>query len=175
MRAKTIPCGLLLAAILAASAGLAEAQQKKDYLSGIEADKIRDAETTSQRIKLFLAFAADRIKKFQYELSRPAGQDRRHAERLNGLLNAYTGCVDDAAELIELARDKQEDIRDGIKEMQAKAKDFLTYLEGLAANGPERASYKETLDDAIEATRDALKDAEKAAKEIAPPPVRRKP
>ncbi len=58
--------------------------------------------------------------------------------------------------------------------MQAKAKEFLTYLEELAKNGPELNSYKITLDDAIEATRDALKDADKAAKEIAPPPVRRK-
>lgn len=175
MRAKTIGCSLLLAVVFLAASGPRAAQQKKDYLSPSEADKIRDAETPSQRIKLFLSFAADRIKKFQYELSRPAGEDRRRTERLNGLLNAYSGCVDDAAELIDLARGKQEDIRDGIKEMQAKAKEFLTYFEGLAAGGQESASYKVTLDDAIEATRDALKDAEKAAKEVAPPPVRRKP
>lgn len=175
MRAKMIGCGLLLTSIFLASAGPQAAQQKKDYLSAVEADKIRDAESTAQRIKLFLSFAADRIKKLQYELGRPAGEDRRRAERLNGLLNAYTGCVDDAAELIELGLDKQEDIRGGIKEMQAKAKEFLAYLEGLAKNGPELASYKDTLEDAIEATRDALKDADKAAKEIAPPPVRRKP
>jgi len=175
MRAKMIGCGLLLASIFLASTGPQAAQQKKDYLSAVEADKIRDAESTAQRIKLFLSFATDRIKKLQYELGRPAEEDRRRAERLNGLLNAYTGCVDDAAELIELGLDKQEDIRGGIKEMQAKAKEFLAYLEGLAKNGPELASYKDTLEDAIEATRDALKDADKAAKEVAPPPVRRKP
>ena len=60
------------------------------------------------------------------------------------------------------------------REMQSRAKEFLAYLEGLAANGPERASYKQTLEDAIEGTRDGLQEAEKAAKEIAPPPVRRK-
>ncbi len=171
MRANAIRCGLLLAASFLAVAPPA-AQQKKDYLSGIEADKIRDAETSSQRIKLFLAFAADRIKKFQYELSRPSADPRR-AERLNALLNAYAGCVDDAAELIELGLDKQEDIRDGIKEMQAKAKEFLPYLEGLSTSGPDRASYQANLEDAVEATRDALHDADKAAKELAPP-VRRK-
>jgi len=51
----------------------------------------------------------------------------------------------------------------------------LPYLQDLAANGPERETYKDNLDDAIEATQDAAKDAEKAAKEMAPPPVRRKP
>jgi hypothetical protein len=171
MRANAIRCGLFLAVSFLAVAPLA-AQQKKDYLSGIEAAKIRDAETSSQRIKLFLAFAADRIKKLQYELSRPSADPRR-AERLNALLNAYAGCVDDAAELIELGLDKQEDIRAGIKEMQAKAKEFLPYLEGLSTSGPDRASYQANLEDAIEATRDALHDADKAAKELAPP-VRRK-
>ena len=174
MRAKTLACGFLLAAIFLVPASPRATPQKKDYLTGTEADKIRDAETPSKRIKLLLSFAADRIKKLQYELSRPAEGDRRRAERLNGLLNAYTGCVDDAAQLIELGRDKQEDIRDGIREMESRAKEFLAYLEGLAANGPERASYKQTLEDAIEGTRDALQEAEKAAKEIAPPPVRRK-
>ncbi len=174
MRAKTLACGFLLAAVFLAPASPQAPPQKKDYLTGTEADKIRDAETPSKRIKLLLSFADDRIKKLQYELSRPVERDRRRAERLNGLLNAYTGCVDDAAQLIELGRDKQEDIRDGIKEMQSRAKEFLAYLEGLAANGPERDSYKQTLEDAIEGTRDALQEAEKAAKEIAPPPVRRK-
>ncbi len=174
MCAKTIGCGLLLAAsLLVGPQPAAAQQQKKDYLSDLEADKIRDAESTSQRIKLFISFAEDRIKKFQYELSH-ASPDRRRAERLNGLLNAYVGCVDEAANLIELGRDKREDIRAGIKEMQVKGKEFLAYLGELSKNGPERASYQTTLDDAIEGTRDALKDAEKAAKEIAPPPVRRK-
>jgi chromosome segregation ATPase len=175
MHARIIGCALLFATLLLVCSGLRAAQEKKDYLSATEADKIRDAETPSQRIKLFLSFAADRIKKFQYELGRPAGEQRRRPEQLNGLLNAYTGCLDDAAELIDLAIDKQQDVRQGIKEMQAKGKEFLTYLEELSKNGPELDSYKSNLDDAIEATRDALKDAEKAAKEIAPPPVRRKP
>lgn len=175
MRARITVCGLLVASVFLAGPGSRAAQEKKDYLSPTEADKIRDAETPSQRIKLFLSFAADRLKKFQYEFGRPAGEQRRRPERLNGLLNAYTGCLDDAVELLELAIDKQQDVREGIKEMQAKGKEFLVYLEGLSKNGPELDSYKSNLDDAIEATRDALKDAEKATKEIAPPPVRRKP
>ena len=172
MHAKKLGCGLLLIAWFVAGAAPAPAQ-KKDYLSEIEADKIRDAETPEQRIKLFISFAADRIKKLQYDLTRPSGDNRR-AERLNGLLNAYAGCVDDAAELIALAREKQQDIHGALKEMQARGKEFLDYLEELAAKGSERETYKDTLDDAIEATRDALQEADKAAKEIAPPPVRRK-
>ena len=154
---------------------LASAQNpKKEYLTSLEADRIREAEQPSQRIKLFIEFAADRLKKFQYELARPT-TERRRAERLNDLLNAYTGCVDDAANLIDLGREKQEDIRAGVKEMQKRVKEFLGVLEKLAAEGADLPMYKETLDDALEATRTAKEEVEKAAKEISPGPVRRKP
>src|SRR5689334_14256159 len=93
--------------------------QKKDYLSESEADKIRDAETTSERIKLFISFAADRIKKLQYEFAHPGELHRD--ERINTLINAYAGCIDDGSDLIQLGVEKQQDIRDAIKEMQNRA------------------------------------------------------
>jgi hypothetical protein len=161
---------MALGASLVANAG---PQQQKDYLSAVEADKIRDAETnTNERIRLFLMFAEDRLKKFQYELEHPS--TNRHADMLNSLLNAYVGCVDDAADLIQLGIGKQDNIRKGIELMAARTKEFLVILEKLSAEGAEREIYKDNLDDAIEGTRDALNDAEKAKKKVAPPPVRRK-
>jgi len=151
------------------------AAQKKDYLSDLEADKIRDADTPNERVKLFLNFAADRLKKFRYELSRTLPESRRN-ETLNGLLNSYTGCVDDAADVITLAVEKQQEIRAGVKDMEARAKEYLSELQEIESKGgKESPSYKVTLDDAIEATEDAIRDAEDAEKEMAPPPVRRKP
>ena len=166
----------LLALSIAASGVFAPAAraQKKDYLTETEADKIRDADTSSHRIKLFISFAADRIKKLQYELAHP-GDSLHRAERLNRLINDYSGCLDDGAELIDLGVEKQEDIREAIKEMQMRAPEFLTYLKELEAKGPERDTYKDNLDDAVEATTDAIRDADEAAKEIAPAPVRRRP
>ncbi len=166
---------VVLAAGLLLPAAAGAAAQQKDYLSGLEADKIRDAELPAERIKLFISFAADRLKKIQYELSRTT-PDRRRGQRVNDLLNAYTGCIDDAAELIDLGVEQQHDIREGIKELESKGKEFLPYLEKLAASGEANVSaFKDNLEDAIEATRQALRDAQKAAKEMAPPPVRRKP
>jgi len=150
----------------------AEAPLQKDYLSALEADKIRDAETVNDRIKLFLTFAGDRLKKFQYELEHPSSN--RHGDMLNSLLNAYVGCVDDAADLIQLGIEKQENIRQGVDLMTARTKEFLAVLEKLSTEGAERELYKDNLDDAIEGTRDAMNDAEKAKKKVAPPPVRRK-
>ncbi|HEY4742931.1 MAG TPA: hypothetical protein VIH76_20210 [Candidatus Acidoferrales bacterium] len=172
MRAYIGFCVLVLAtSLFGAVAVQAAPPQKRDYLSEEEGDKIRDAETLDQRVKLFLSFATDRLKKFQYEEERTLPQARRE-ETLNGLLNAYSGCVDDASDVISLAIEKQKEIRAGIKEMQTDAKQFLETLHKFEKN-KDVDSYKETLDDAIEGTEDALQDAEKGEKEMSPPPVRR--
>ena len=167
---------LLLALTVGAGSPAAPANpQRKEYLSEAEADKIRDAGAAGPRIQQFTIFAEDRLRKIRYELDHIDPADTRRFERVNALLNGYIGCVDDAADLVELGVEKQEDIRNGVKEFAAKLKDFLPYLEQLAAGGPDREAYKDNLTDAIEATRDAARDAENAMKEMAPPPVRRRP
>jgi hypothetical protein len=157
-----------------AACSIAAAQvPQKDYLSDAEADKIRDAETSNDKIKLFLQFAEDRLKKFQYELDHPS--PNRHPEMLNFLMNAYIGCLDDAADLMQLGVEKQENIRKAIDEMESKTKEFLETLHKISTDAKEIDIYKENLNDAIEGTQDALNDAVKAKKQVAPPPVRRKP
>jgi hypothetical protein len=155
-----------------ATAAHAAPQTQKDYLSSLEADKIREAETPNERIALFLSFADDRIKKLQYELEHPS--DNRHVEMVNSLLNAYVGCVDDAADLIQLGIEKQQNIRKGIDLMASRTKDFLAILQKIPTDAPDSELYKDNLDDALEGTRDASKEAEAAKKNVAPPPVRRK-
>ncbi|MGH9707304.1 MAG: hypothetical protein ACRD5R_11155 [Candidatus Acidiferrales bacterium] len=148
--------------------------EKKDYLTDAEADKIRDAMDPGDRIRLFISFAADRMKKFQYELAH-APSDAHKIDVLNSLLNAYVGCVDDAADQIEVARDKQLDIRGVLKEFDSKGKGFLAELQKLDANSPDYDSYQDTLQDAVEGTKDDLSDVESALKQLSPEPVRRKP
>lgn len=177
MKLAMRPLPLVVATFLCA-AGITVATspafaQKKDYLSDAESEKIRDAETTSERIKLFISFAADRIKKLQYEFAHPGELHRD--ERINTLINAYAGCIDDGSDLIQLGVDKQQDIRDAIKEMQSRAPEFLGYLKELSAKGRSVEQFKDNLDDAIDATNDAIRDAADALKENAPPPVRRRP
>jgi hypothetical protein len=162
-----VTCGL------AVSCAQVRAQvDQKDYLSPMEADKIRDAETTNARINLFVTFADDRLKKFQYELQHPS--PNRHGELLNALMNGYVGCLDDAADLMQLGIEKQENIRQGVDLIASKGKEFLEALNKIAADKIEIDIYKDNLDDAIEGTHDAISDAEKAKKAVAPPPVRRK-
>jgi predicted RNase H-like nuclease (RuvC/YqgF family) len=169
---------LLLATLLLASLGVARppipSPQDKDYLSDSESDKIRDADTPALRIKLYISFAEDRLKKFEYEIHRTV-PERRRGEILNALLNGYSGCVDDAADQIDVAQEKQQDIREALKMMRAKNKEFLDTLEKYDKDGPELDTYRDTLEDAIEGTKDALSDIDDAEKEATPGPVRRKP
>jgi hypothetical protein len=162
-----VTCGLTVSC-----AQLQARQDQKDYLSPLESDKIRDAETTNARMTLFITFADDRLKKFQYELQHPSSN--RHGELLNALMNGYVGCLDDAADLMQLGIEKQENIRQGVDLIATRAKEFLEALNKIAADKIEIEIYKDNLDDAIEGTRDAITDAEKAKKAVAPPPVRRK-
>ena len=176
MKSK-LSIALLSAGLLLGACGMfpgpAFAQRAdKDYLSSVEAGKIRDAETTNDRIKLFLTFAEDRLTKFQYEIDHPSSN--KHGEMLNYLMNSYIGCVDDAADLIQLGLEKQDNIRQGIDLMATKTTAFLEILRKYASNGTELETYKDNLDDAVEGTEDALREAEKARKKAAPPPIRRK-
>jgi hypothetical protein len=160
--------------ILTSARAANPAAQKKEYLTDSEADKIREAVEPGERIKLYISFAEDRLKKFQYELTRQT-PDRRRGEMLNSLLNDYAGCIDDATDQIGLAREKQADIRGSLKVFKSKGKDFSDVLQKLDQGGPEFDTYKDTLEDAIESTKDALTDVDEAQKELSPAPVRRKP
>lgn len=165
-------CAAFLAFVALAAVSRPGTPPQKDYLSSVEADKIRDAETPNAKITLFLSFADDRLKKLQYELEHPS--QTRHAEMLNALLNAYVGCVDDAADLIQLGIEKQQNVRKGIDLMASRTKEFIAILQKIPTDGPDAEMYKDNLSDAIEGTQDASKDAEEAKKNVAPPPVRRK-
>ena len=84
-------CVLILsvAGLFGGFAAPAARPPQKDYLSTIEADKIRDAETPNERITLFLSFADDRLKKLEYELEHPS--QSMHNEMINSLSECLCG------------------------------------------------------------------------------------
>lgn len=166
--------GAPVAARPAPAAGAASAQlPKKEYLSPLEADQIRDAPTISDRVKLFLGFAADRLRKIDYELQRKE-KDRAWRERVASLINAYTGCVDDGADALEGGLQKQENLRAGVKEVEKRTKEFLPKLQEFRET-EQLKDFKPDLEDAIQATEEAAKTAQDVSKEISAAPERRKP
>src|SRR5580698_299076 len=123
-------CAVFASLVLGLFSATTARAQKRDYLSTREAESVRDADTPSDRIKLFISFAGDRIRKIQYEFQHPA-DNTRPADRINAMINNYASCIDDAADLIDLSVDKQQDVRPAIKDMQSHAPEFLMYLKGL--------------------------------------------
>ncbi|HKW90026.1 MAG TPA: hypothetical protein VJN21_14845 [Candidatus Acidoferrales bacterium] len=170
-------CALLvIACTCALLATPAQAQSgARDFLSPAEADKIRDAQTPDARVRLFVTFAEDRLKKLQYELSSKEATQNRDM-LLNGLLNGYASCLDEATDRLQDAKAKGADIRQAIKDMQKQTKLFLDELHKIQdAGGPELETFKDSLSDAINSTQDALNESNKASKEYGAVPIRRKP
>lgn len=148
--------------------------QDKDHLTAVEADKIREAEYPAYKIKLFSDFAADRLAKFKYELSR-GRPDRQRNIRLRSLLDGYMGCLEDATDLVQIGRMRQQDILKGVAELEKRATEMLAELETIEKSTPPDAAYKDDLHEAVLTTRETLAEVARAKQEIAPPPVRRKP
>lgn len=147
--------------------------QLHDYLSDEEADKIREAPTPADRIKLYVSFAEDRLAKFDYELNR-AAPERDRSDVLNGLLHGYEGCMDDASDEIDDATRTQADIKAALKLMDEKSKSFLARLQKYSKNGRYLSDYSDTLQDAIDSTTDAISGVADAKKTMLPAVVRRK-
>ena len=162
-------------AILLGTAPIAAArpQTPQTYLSPEEAAKIRDDQDPSDRIKLYLAIAEDRLQKFDYELNRSV-PERDRSDVLNGLLHAYEDSIDDADDEIDDARYQQADIKAALKIMNQKGKTFLARLQKYSKNGKYLSDYSDTLQDAIDSTTDALSDVTDAQKDMLPAVVRRK-
>ena len=83
--------------------------------------------------------------------------------------------LDPLAYVIATAREKQMDIHAALKLMHAKYTEFLAQLEKYDKSGKDLDTYRDTLNDAIEGTKDAISDVQDAEKEMLPAPVRRKP
>ncbi len=166
--------GAILLSALLTSAPSPSAAQARDYLTETEANKIRDADLPFLRIKLFTEFAADRFVKFKYELSR-GRPDRQRNIRLRSLLDGYMGCLEDATELVQIGRMRQQDIHKGMEELEKRATEILAEMSALENSTPADAAYKDDLHEAVLTTKEALAEVARAKEEIAPPPVRRKP
>lgn len=167
-----------LVVVLAILAGLAAsrpalAAPQHDFLTQTEADRIRDAQSANESVKLFLDFAGDRLRRFEHELhfSRPAP---RRADYLNDLLDAFDACVNAASDRIGDAMSHGEDVRKGIEDMKKRGADFENELKKIKAEGTELKLYRDSLDDAMDDLEGDIQDAVKAEKQLALNPPRGK-
>ncbi len=158
---KRLILGIIFTVLFGLVCVPASMAQKGDYLSEVEADKIRDAADRSGKITLFLVFANDRLEKFKYELVHPR-DEKRHNIELAAFLNQYASCVDDAGGQIEDGMQAQKDIGKSVKSALTKAGEFLGQLESLDKEIPESMVYKDQIGEAISATKEFIDTAKKS-------------
>jgi hypothetical protein len=156
---------LALAALLAVPAAAWARPAQQDYLTETEADKIRNAASTNERIGLFLDFAADRLQRFEQELQMK-GTGPLRADFLNDLLDSFSACVDEAASRIDGGVNNGEDVRAGIQDARKRIPGFLAELKKIQAKNTNGSLYRDALSDAQSDLQDDLSDVEKDAKQL---------
>lgn len=170
MSAKWWLSFFLAAALVAPASALARPPQH-DYLTHGEANKIRNANSSNDRIKLFLDFAQDRLDRFQRELKMP-GAGPRWADFLNDILDSFDSCVNEATKRIHGAIRNGHDVHSAIKDAKKRLPEFEKELEKIEAANNHLSLYKETLSDTLSDLRYDLKSVKKAGQQLQlnPPP-----
>jgi hypothetical protein len=125
---------------------------QKDFLTADEADQIREAQDPSDRLKLYLHFARQRMdlldQAFAKEKTGRSGLIHDTLEQFTQIMEAIDTVTDEGLhkgkEILALG-----DVAQGQREMLAKLEKFLE------SNPKDLARYKFALEQAIETTRDS--------------------
>ena len=148
---------LLMLVILAATALAARAQQKGDFITEDEQDKLREAQDPSERIKLYLEFEQARMDQFNSFRSKPADPKYDNGGYMDGLLTQIIGLNDELKNWIDDQYDRNGDMRRGLRLLLDAGPKQLEQLRRIQqspdANSPD---YAASLHDAIDDLTDTL-------------------
>jgi len=149
--------------ILAATALAARAQQKGDFLTEDEQDKLREAQDPSDRIKIYLEFEQARLDRFDNFRNKPVDPRYDNGAYMDGLLTQYIGLNDELKNWIDDQYDRNGDMRRGLHVLLDEGPKQLEQLRRIQqspdANTPD---YADSLRDAIEDLTDTLDGGTKA-------------
>lgn len=150
-------------ALLGATLSCWGAQQKADYLSDEEQDKLRETQDPSERIKLFLAIEQSRLDRFENFRTQPQEDKYDNGGYLDGLLGQYISVNDEMKNWIEDQFDRNGDMRLGLRALLDAGPKQLEQLRRLQQTpDPHTADFAGSLRDAIADLTDALDGATQA-------------
>ena len=154
------------ALILTVLIGTARPAEQGDYLSADEVDQLREAQDPSERIEKYLAFAQNRLMRFDDYRNRPPNPDYDIPSYLQSELDQYVRITDALKDWIEEHYDRRDDMRAGLKKMLEEGSHQLELMRRIQDSpDPYTAGYRQSLSDAMEDFSDAVDGATKALSE----------
>jgi regulator of replication initiation timing len=151
---------------------LARAQHKRDPLTELEVDQLREtAQEPDKRLRLMVKFARARMLAIDQLRSDPKLAQGR-GEKVHDLLEDFMNLVDEIDDNVDNYSSKQSDIRKSLKELVEADTDFqlkLRTLKDAAKNDPkiadETKDYEFVLDNTLEAVNQSVDNARKTLDE----------
>ena len=146
-------------AILLAMAPMCARGQNRDYLTSTEADKLRDAQDPSKRIKVYLSFQQERLGRMEIALE--AHGDTK--DNVDDLLNQYISIDNELKDWIQYQFDHDGDMRKGLQALLDEGPKQLEVLRHFQSSPDVDArDFSSSLHDAIADMNDTLDGATQA-------------
>jgi len=147
--------------LLTAAALPCAAQHRRDPLTDLEIDQLRDAaQEPEARLKLYIAFARARLEKLQQIRSDPKITDKD--QQIRAALQDFTEIYDELDENVDTFADRGDDLRKAIKPVIEADTEFGSRLRAfklsLESSRDEAEKYDFLLGTAMEAVDSAAKD-----------------
>ncbi len=151
---------LVAVLLLIPCAALAQ-RQKRDPLSDLEVDKLRDAaQTPDVRLKLYLEFARTRLDRLQQAKADTKAADRD--EQMQDALQDFVDIYDELDDNVDTFADRDDDLRKALKPVIEADTEFGSKLRAfrlsLASSREEFAKYDFLVGSALQAVDDGAKD-----------------
>lgn len=138
-------------------------QQKGEFLTEEEQDKLREAQNPSDRIEVYLTLAQTRLDRFEEYRKKPADPRYDTAAFLDSLLDHYVSLNEELKNWIQDQYERNGDMRKGLRLLLARGPKQLDQLRHIEQSAdPYAANYKDNLRDAIEELTDTLDGGTKA-------------
>jgi len=135
--------------------------QKRDPLSDLEVDKLRDAaQTPDVRLKLYIEFARTRLDHLQQAKADTKATDR--AQQMQDALQDFIDIYDELNDNVDTFADRDDDLRKALKPVIEADTEFGSKLRAfktsLASSREEFAKYDYLVGTALQAIDDSAKD-----------------
>jgi hypothetical protein len=130
------------------------AYAERDFLTSDEIEKVREAQEPSERLKLYVLFARQRVEQLQRLLQKDK-KGRSLAAR--ELLEDYTGIIDALDTVSDDALKRGADATAGVNAVREAENRFRTQLQTIKDRAPaDMEMYSVALTEALDATTDSL-------------------